>query len=311
MATSSAPIKALVLSGSGTLFPNHLGFLQAILESDLTPQIECVSGVSGGSFCAMLFLVCSVQDDCVKAFEEACADFLRYGIDELITKLDLSLLLTNYGLLSIEPFECHFIDVIRIHGKCDAKQGRPGPFMTFKELYEYTGKTFVVVASDPATNKPKYFSHLETPNIRVLSAVRFSMTVTGLFSMERNNIDDEWHLPKYSPDGWQYVDGCFTDSYPLQYVADLLQLPSKTSPEILGNFIGDSVIFDNSTTKSFLASQAAWVLSSRIQPDPVNSIILPMLPKETVFARLSLDERTNLMERARIYTTTWLNNKLR
>ncbi|RYE17000.1 MAG: hypothetical protein EOP45_16545 [Sphingobacteriaceae bacterium] len=195
---------------------------------------------------------------------------------------------------------------MRIFAKCDGQDGRPSPFMTFNELYRYTGKTFVVVATDPALNKAKYFSYLETPEVKVLSAIRFSMTVTGLFSMEKNGLNDEWHKSKYSPGGWQYVDGCFTDSYPLQYVADLLHLPSKTSPEILGNFINDSLMFNNLSTKSFLKSQAAWVLSSRIQPDPVNTIMMPLLPKETVFARLSLQERHDLMERAREYTTSWL-----
>lgn len=308
-------IKALVASGSGTLFPSHLGFYQAIYDQAnsafIDPQqIECVAGTSGGGFTSLLFLVCLVLPNPPEAFKACCDDLLRYGIDDLMTKLDFSLLLTNYGLLSIELFECHFVDVLRIHAKCDGQDGRPSPFMTFQEFHEYTGRTFVVVASNPTTNTPKYFSHKETPEVKIMAAIRFSMTVTGLFGMEKNDINDEWHRSKYSPGDWKYVDGCFSDNYPLQYVADLLGLPSKTAPEILGNFIGDHLPPPAETEGpdviSFLISQAAWVISSRIQPDPVNSIMVPALPHESVLARLSLHERNDLLERSKAFTSDWL-----
>ena len=293
------PVKAIVLSGSGLLFPAHLGFLQAVNQQDWFSNITCISGTSGGAFSSFLWLLCHQLDNSGKAFNDACDDILTHGTEEMLSKVDIGLLITRFGMMSFEPFESHFVDILRIYGKCDGKNGRPMPYMTFQELFDYCGKTLVIVASDPKNNTAKYFSHLTTPDVKVLNAVRFSMTVTGIFAMENNKSIDPFFKSKYHPFEWRYVDGALCDTFPMNYVAEIMKIDES---EILGNFIHTTVDFDGKSILSLFKSQLSWIFSSRILPNKPNTIVVPFQPHENMFSRFTTQQRIDLLNRAKDYT---------
>jgi predicted acylesterase/phospholipase RssA len=299
-------IKAIVLSGSGLLYCLHLGFLIALDETlaEKYHHIEILSGVSGGACVAFLFALCKMLPD-TSAFYNACMDLISIDTGQMMGKCDVGLLMTKFGLLSIERFECHFVDVLRIFAKCDGKDDRPTPYMTFNEFFQYTGKTLVIVASDPLTNQAQYFSHSQTPDVKVLNAVRFSMTITGLFAMENNKNSDPLFAAKYHPYEWRYVDGALCDAYPIDYIKSTYELDDT---EIIGNFINDREKFDGKTVLSLIASQVSWIFSSRIIPNKQNTILIPLREGEHMFSIFSHTQRKNLIERGRLHTKKYIEN---
>jgi len=295
-------IKALCLTGSGMLYPLHLGFLQAMSEL-VQDQIQCVAGVSGGSFSAFLYLVCANSKS---TFQKAIDSFLEPGLECLLQRPSIETLVQRYGLFSTEQFENYFIDLLRIYGRCDGNEGRPSPHMTFQELYNYTGKHLIVVATDTTHKSPKYFNTRDTPTCSVLEAVRYSMTVPGIFALQDNRNHGHLFQSKLSTHSdWKYIDGAFSDGYPAQF---LMQYGNFSKHEILGHYIDDPPMNSQKSMDalSFLMSQASYILSARVNPDLEYTIVAPLKCGEDMMTRFNKAQRQQLFERAHDNTVNQL-----
>ena len=107
--TITSDFQGIVLSGSGLLYPIHLGFLRALIEkkNDNVKNLKAISGVSGGAFCAFLFLMCRSTG----RFEEAVAKFLQADLHQLLESPSLKTFLFEYGCFRTEQLENYFDDV--------------------------------------------------------------------------------------------------------------------------------------------------------------------------------------------------------
>ncbi len=145
-----------VLAGGGSRLSAHIGVLVALEE--LGVSFSHLVGVSGGSIVAALFAAGYPLEEIRQIAKDT--DFSQFLDQSLLT------LLRCGGLSSGDRFEA-WIDK-KLNG------------VTFADL-EYH---FHVVATDVRSGQPVIFNRQNTPDLKVSTAVRFSMSIPILFSFK-------------------------------------------------------------------------------------------------------------------------------
>ncbi|MDP5032415.1 patatin-like phospholipase family protein [Paraglaciecola sp.] len=145
-----------IFSGGGTRLPCYIGILQALEELEL--KFSHVVGVSGGSIVAALLADGKNRDELKKlALETDFKQFRGFSVVNLIR---------TGGLSSGDTFE-NWMDT--------QLQGR-----TFAEMQ----LDLHVLATDINGGGPVVFNRANTPDVKVSTAVRYSMSIPLLFSFK-------------------------------------------------------------------------------------------------------------------------------
>ena len=183
---------AVVLSGGGIKGIGQLGALHYCFEKgylDLA-KVKVYAGTSIGSIIALL-LICGFEP--IEIFSEVYKKESFFKMGDIKGIWDL---LKDFGLMSIAPL----IDEIK---KLVLKKYDKVP--TLLELYQLTGKTFIVTASNVTKTRAEYFSHLTNPHLSCINAVEMSANLPVVFQRLRYN-------------DCYYVDGGLVDNFPLRQV---------------------------------------------------------------------------------------------
>ncbi len=106
----------------------------------------------------------------------------------------------HYGIDNGEPL----MKLIR----AISKQKLKNLDITFEELFILTKKTLIITGSDIRNNQIKYFCHEETPKMKVLDAIRITISYPIVF---HPIIQDDSIL----------VDGSVLNPYPIDYCKDV------------------------------------------------------------------------------------------
>jgi NTE family protein len=145
-----------IFSGGGTRLPCYIGILQAL--QDLQLEFSHVVGVSGGSIVAALLADGRNRDELKRlALETDFKQFKGFSLFNLIR---------TGGLSSGDTFE-QWMD--------DQLEGR-----TFAEMK----LDLHVLATDINGGGPVIFNKANTPEVKVATAVRYSMSIPLLFSFK-------------------------------------------------------------------------------------------------------------------------------
>ncbi|WP_143871022.1 patatin-like phospholipase family protein [Catenovulum sediminis] len=146
-----------VFSGGGTRLAAHIGILQALKELKIT--FNCLVGVSGGSIIASLYCSGMSIDEIKKlALDTDFRKFRGYSLFRLFK---------DGGLSSGDKFE-KWIDK-QLSGK------------TFSDLPHDLN----ILATDVNGGGPVVFNKKTTPDLKVSTAVRFSMSIPLMFSFKK------------------------------------------------------------------------------------------------------------------------------
>jgi NTE family protein len=210
----------LVLSGGGIKGIAHIGALRAIEELGHSKNITTFAGSSVGAIIASLALIGYTSDEMYNFI-------LLFDIGR-IKSIDLKNLLTNYGLdngIRVEIMLAKLFDAKGFSKDC-----------TFSELYNKTKKTLIVTASCINDKKVYNFSHIETPDVPVLIAVRMSMSIPLYF------------VPVIYK-GKMYVDGGCMDNFPIRLFDNKLD-------EVIGIYLSElrDIVNDISNVEEFFSS---------------------------------------------------------
>ena len=186
-------IKNLIMSGGATRGIAFLGSYKALEELDKLKDIECYCGTSIGSIILFLINIGYTPDELSQ----------ELVVKELSTLKDIrvSQLLTRYGIDTGKKIT-DWIESMAIKKEFDKDT-------TFQDLFNKTNKKLIVVASNLNTYSPIYFSVDTSPDLRVIDAIRMSISIPILFT----NKTYKGHI---------YVDGALTDNYPIRYFSDKL-----------------------------------------------------------------------------------------
>lgn len=83
--------------------------------------------------------------------------------------------------------------------------------ITFKELYEKTGKTLTFTTTNITTGKVEYHNYITQPNMQILLSLRMSINIPIVYSPIQYNNN-------------YYVDGALLDCYPYNYNKNLKKI---------------------------------------------------------------------------------------
>jgi len=187
-------IDTLVLSGGSMKGMAQLGAMHYLEERNILQHIKHFAGTSAGSLiCALLVI------------EYRPVEIYRFfmNIDaSKMFKINAYNLFSKLGLDDGQRFEI----VIKKFFK--AKSIDPG--ITFSELYVKTQKTLIVTGSCINDKKVYYFSHDTHPHMKVVDALRISISVPIFYTPR-----------KYK--GKVFLDGGCIDNYPMALFQHKLQ----------------------------------------------------------------------------------------
>lgn len=199
----------LILSGGSFKGFAYIGVVKALKKLDLLKNLNVFIGTSIGSVFAFLLSLNSYVEE----------------IEELITKIDfnnlfnynLKNLYLNYGLndgKKITKILKSFLD-----------KKNYNPKLTFKELYDKTKNILIINATNITNKQNEIFDYINTPNLKIIKAIRMSISVPFIFSPVKYN-------------NCFYVDGGIIDSFMYLYMINEKKVEEN---KIIGVLLNDKI----------------------------------------------------------------------
>ena len=176
----------LVLSGGGIKMIALIGAIAALEELNLLQYISTFAGTSSGAIMCFLLSIGYTSNELFEIIK--LFDFNR------LKNVEFFKLLSQFGLDDGSRLEL-FLKSLIIGKKINKN-------ISFKKLYEITGKTLIITATCINNKKIYYFSHKTAPNMKVLTALRMSISIPIFY------------IPVLYK-GKHYVDGGCIDNFPI------------------------------------------------------------------------------------------------
>jgi predicted acylesterase/phospholipase RssA len=213
----------IAFSGGGIKGLAYIGVLKYLEEKGI--KIKAASGTSAGAIFA-LFSVLGIKHKQIKNI------FYTINLNDF-QNLSINNLFENFGLDNGDgPMNFFKAVVTVITGKEST---------TFAELYEKTKKELIIVGSciEPNCAGPEYFTHKTFPNMKLIDALRISISIPLYYTYCLYN-------------NKRYVDGALFANCPFEYFED---------PE---NTIGVNVIKEPDTDCSTLDKYILQLLHASV-----------------------------------------------
>ena len=205
------PFRNLVFEGGGVKGIAYVGAMKILEDEGILQNIERVGGTSAGAINAVLFAAGYSNSETLK--EMKALDFNDFKDDSWGAIKDMKRLKEEFGWYKGDFFRDWIEDLLK------RKTGSRD--ITFKALEEHSGIPLYVYASNISTNFGEVYSVEHTPRMRVVDAVRRSMSIQLFFRAIRDDRNDV------------LVDGGAINNYPVKlfdrqkYLSDpnLLRIP--------------------------------------------------------------------------------------
>ena len=266
----------IVLGSGGTIGIAYIGVLKALCEKNMLNDINHFIGTSVGGLVSAL---CVIGYDYLEMYE-----FIKlFNISRLIS-IKIDNILNNYGLDNGDNFDVA-LQKMFIDKGVDSN-------ITFLQLYEKTHKILELVTSCLNDKQVYSLSHVTTPNLRVITAIRMSCAIPFLFS-------------PVLFDCKLYSDGALLNNYPINFSPNLkqtfgvyLNCHSKQIDKIINFEQCFMSIFQCMTKKNCLNEY-------------LNNTLILSIPKLTIFdINLSLEDKEKLYNIGHRETLMYINDKL-
>lgn len=187
-------LDSLVIAGGGAKSMAGLGAIHILRKNGHLKELKTVAGTSAGAIVATGVAL-------NRNYVEMCKAFAN---EIYVPSIDIGNFSNAFGIDSGAHLS-RWIDIV-LGDKSH----------TFKSIYDETGVTLIICATNMSTLSAKYFSPTESPDFDVKTAIRMSCSLPIFFSAVRH-------------EGEVYVDGALTDAFPIDYVSSL-----DTTNNILG-----------------------------------------------------------------------------
>lgn len=201
-------INTLLCAGGGVRCIAFIGIfkkLEELIKNKVeVPKIDIktVAGVSAGSIFGLLYILGYTS-------REMEDEILHKKLDQL-KDIKFMNFLNKYGLDSGNNIML-WIESLMVKKEFSGN-------LTFEELFNKTGKNFQVYAAN--LNKYSFveFSNKCTPKLKVLDAIRMSISIPFMFTINKFNVEK----CDLNSDGDICVDGGLIQSYPIHLFEDSL-----------------------------------------------------------------------------------------
>lgn len=201
-------LKTLIFSGAGALGVAYSGCINALSELDVLNNIKTLGGSSAGSiisYAVALGLTPKRIEEIVRTADFASfLDCPGYVLEKRkLVKVNLQKILTEKGYAMEHKAQTAYVmahltatnamstntEVKKfLDDLCKEKYGKA---LTFKQLYEKTGKTLVITGCDIGTKQEKYNSWETAPGMLVQDAVLASMSIPLVFPPVKLYADED------------------------------------------------------------------------------------------------------------------------
>lgn len=215
-------IDTLICSGGGVKGISYIGVLKALKELRNTDEnildIKTVCGVSIGSLFGLLYII---DYDPIELENEILElNFLKFF------NIKLENLINKFGIDSGKRITNWIGNILE---KKNIKKN-----ITFDELYKMNNIHFKVLVTNLNTYKLTTFDYINTPKLKIIKAIRMSMSLPLIFTAE-----------KYKDQ--IYVDGALVDNYPIHYYDN--NLDNVLGIKLLSHQIEDTNLEDINVNK--------------------------------------------------------------
>ena len=188
------PFKNMVFEGGGVKGIAYVGVMKVLEEKNILGQIDRVGGTSAGAINAFLYAAGYNVAETNDVMREL--DFNKFKDDSWGVIRDSKRLINEFGLYKGNYFKSWLKKLLERKGLSSN--------ITFKKLHETTGKQLFVYATNLSTNFGEIYSPEHTPRMRIVDAVRRSMSIPLFFKAIRDDRDDV------------FVDGGVINNYPVK-----------------------------------------------------------------------------------------------
>ncbi len=211
------PFKNLVFEGGGVKGIAYVGAMKVLEKEGILNNIKRVGGTSAGSINAVLLASGYSNQQTLKIL--STLDFNDFKDDSWGALRDMNRLREEYGWYKGDFFRDWIGELLK------KKTGSSA--ITFKGLQEHSNKSLYVYASNLSTQFGEVYSPEHTPRMRVIDAVRRSMSIPLFFRAIRDDRNDV------------FVDGGVINNYPVKLFdrekylinKDLLRIPAYYEKE--------------------------------------------------------------------------------
>ena len=190
-------VRKLVFGGGFLKGYGLLGCMKYLFEKDIVKNIDTYIGSSVGAF-VLMFLVLGYNQEEIEDLIYTY-DFHKFENFTMENILNFNM---NFGVDDGIKFVQFIKNAIYFKTK--------NYYITFKQLYELTGKRFIVTGTNIELRTCEYFSHLTTPDMPVWLAVRISTSFPFFFNKVEYN-------------GINYIDGAASSNCSIEYIEDVLK----------------------------------------------------------------------------------------
>ena len=196
-------IDTLIISGGGSKALSAIGTLNH-LEKNLrgfNKNIKKYAGSSMGSILIFLLSINYTPDEIYDTFFAQNRNTLLSSSGYFNIPYNL---IYNYGMFSTDKI-MNYISTLAEKKGIDKN-------ITFKELYLKTNKVIVITGTSLNTRNTYYFNYDTTPDIKVIDAIRISISIPFYFTSVDLNIIENGELKNH-----RWVDGGLLSNFPLYY----------------------------------------------------------------------------------------------
>ena len=190
----------LVLSGGAFKATAFIGCIKFLEARGLCQDLINVIGSSAGAIVALMFVIGLTSEQMTAFVIEELEHFQKNEID-LENVLDL------FYNLGVEDGTKHVFVFERLLAKKEYDTS-----ITFLQLIKSTGKNLVICGANVSDAREEYFSADSVPDMRIIDALRISISVPFLLTPVVHNDS-------------LYVDASLFDNFPTQYFSDSIKRP--------------------------------------------------------------------------------------
>lgn len=231
----------LVLSGGSFKGLAYMGVIKALGKLDIRRYLNIFVGTSIGSIFAFLLSL--------NSYIEEIEEFVNSLDFNNLFKFNFKNLFLNYGLNNGD-------NIIKILEDFTVKKNY-NVNLTFQELKNKTNNILIINASNITKRQNEIFDYINTPNLRIIKAIRMSISIPFVFTpVEYNNC--------------LYVDGGITNSFMYNYTIKTMNIKEN---KIIGVLLNDE-INDNKSFNSYLMNIYYSLYSHMYDEININNIII-------------------------------------
>lgn len=181
--------KVILLSGCACFGAAHIGFLLALNNAHKLSFLKILSGTSVGSMIGLFYLYGFPIETIFKLYT-------TYNLSEL---LHITSSMNSVGIAKNTLVIAAMVDLLISHKK--------DPNISFEDLYQISSIIFVVTATQITNDsyQPVYFSVHTAPKMKIMDAIRASISIPLLFD-------------SFTYNGNGYYDGALSDDLPFEYI---------------------------------------------------------------------------------------------